>query len=184
LADSDALFCMIVRESEGSLEREALVLDALSGRAGGRENLLRAIWPDAYRIAWSVLRNHVAAEDAAQDACAKVIGSLEQLRRADAFRMWFYRIVVRCALRYRATPVDSYPQEPALGASIEDRVDLADAVLALPREMRITVVLRYYHGLNASEIAEVTGAPSGTVRFRLAMARRRLARHLTPEGHV
>jgi len=175
---------MTVRELEGPLEREALVLEALSGAAGGRENLLRAIWPDAYRIAWSVLRNHVAAEDAAQDACAKLVGSLSQLRSADAFRTWFYRIVVRCALRYRATPVDSQPLQAPAGTSVEDRVDLADAVLALPRDMRITVVLRYYYDLNATEIAAVTGVPSGTVRFRLAMARRRLARHLSLGGHV
>jgi RNA polymerase sigma factor (sigma-70 family) len=175
---------MIVHEPEAPPVREALVFDAMSGRPGATENLLRSIWPDAYRIAWTVLRNHVAAEDAAQDACASISASVGQLRSADAFRTWFYRIVVRCSLQYKAIPIDALASQAVPGASIEERVDLADAVLALPRDMRIAVVLRYYNDFNAAEIAQILGVPSGTVRFRLSMARRRLARHLRPEAIV
>jgi DNA-directed RNA polymerase specialized sigma24 family protein len=36
---------------------------------------------DAYRIAWSILRDRSAAEDAAQEACARACGNIKNLRR-------------------------------------------------------------------------------------------------------
>jgi hypothetical protein len=36
---------------------------------------------DAYRIAWSILRDRSAAEDAAQEACARAWGNIKNLRR-------------------------------------------------------------------------------------------------------
>jgi RNA polymerase sigma factor (sigma-70 family) len=45
---------------------------------------------------------------------------------------------------------------------------LEGAIAALPAPVRETLVLRDVHGLSYREIAEVTGAPAGTVMSRLA----------------
>jgi RNA polymerase sigma factor (sigma-70 family) len=45
---------------------------------------------------------------------------------------------------------------------------LEGAIAALPAPFRETLVLRDVHGLSYREIAEVTGAPAGTVMSRLA----------------
>jgi len=55
-----------------------------------------------------------------------------------------------------------------------DVARLETAILALPTEFREALVLRDMQGLEYREIAEVTGAPVGTVMSRLARARRRL----------
>src|SRR5580704_9964205 len=61
-------------------------------------SFIRAIWPQAYRVAFSVLRDHGLAEDAAQEACARILGAMPKLRAPQAFNVWLHRIVVRTAL--------------------------------------------------------------------------------------
>ena len=51
---------------------------------------------------------------------------------------------------------------------------LEKLIVALPIEFRETLVLRDLQGLGYREIAEVIGAPIGTVMSRLARARDRL----------
>ena len=55
-----------------------------------------------------------------------------------------------------------------------DAVHLRAAISALPTEFREVLVLRDLQGFEYREIAEVTGAPVGTVMSRLARARRRV----------
>src|SRR5579872_63582 len=76
---------------------QAQVIAARRGDAIARSDLVRSVWPDAYRIAWSILQDHADAEDAAQDACARMVTALVSLRDASRFGVWFYRIVVNQA---------------------------------------------------------------------------------------
>jgi RNA polymerase sigma factor (sigma-70 family) len=55
-----------------------------------------------------------------------------------------------------------------------DAARLEAGIAALPTEFREALVLREVNGLDYREIAEITGAPIGTVMSRLARARRRL----------
>ncbi len=80
-------------------EEHGQTIDAArGGNAAALEALLVAAWPHAYRIALSILRHPMAAEDAAQEACARVVLAITQLRSRQAFGVWFYRVVVREAL--------------------------------------------------------------------------------------
>ena len=64
------------------------------GDARAHEALVRVLWPNAYRIAWSILGEHGAAEDAAQAACAAICAKLSTLSDTRAFVGWAYRIIV------------------------------------------------------------------------------------------
>jgi RNA polymerase sigma factor (sigma-70 family) len=60
-----------------------------------------------------------------------------------------------------------------------DALDLRAAVNALPDEVRTVVVLRFFAGLDATEIGSALGIPSGTVRSRLHRALLQLRQRLT-----
>lgn len=60
--------------------------------------LITAVWPEAYRIALTVLRDPGLAEDAAQEACASIARSLPNLKNSSGFRGWSYKTIVRCAI--------------------------------------------------------------------------------------
>ncbi|HTU70419.1 MAG TPA: RNA polymerase sigma factor [Candidatus Baltobacteraceae bacterium] len=140
------------------------------------ERLIEAIWPDAYRLAYAILGERTGAEDVAQEACVVAYRTISSLRSAAAFRVWFYRIVVRRAseLKRRRARGEPIVAEPASDADCSDTIDIWRALAALPRTLRDVVVLHYFEGLTSREIASILCAPEGTVRFRLMIAKRRL----------
>ncbi len=170
-----------------------VVLRAQAGDCGAMESLLSGVWADAYRLAWSVVRDEHLAEDAAQEACASVVRAIESLRRPEAFAAWFCRIVLREAhaqLRAsrRATVVASLLKATVLplisdasdSSRCDDQLDLRAAIAALPPSpsYRETIILHYYGGMQSPQIGRILGVPAATVRFRLATARALLRRSI------
>ena len=134
------------------------------------ERLLESVWLDAYRLAMAIVTQPQSAEDAAQDACVTMYRSISSLRNPGAFRTWFYRIVVREALKQKKLHAAS--------------VDLWRALARLPDNLRTVIVLHYFETLTSREIGKIFGIPEATVRFRLMMARRKLRplleEHISP----
>jgi RNA polymerase sigma-70 factor, ECF subfamily len=156
---------------------ERLVARACGGEAAAAAELMRDIWPDAYRIAWSILNDRSAAEDAAQEACARAWCKLQNLRRPERFAVWFYRIVVNESKRIAKTARRGAPltaDMPAGETTLEDRIAVRSAIDALEPRLRLPIVLRYYFGLRATEIAQILGASAVTIRWRLMLAHRGL----------
>lgn len=165
----------------------ALVDEARSGGAA-LERLIIAVWPEAYRIALGILRDRGLAEDAAQEACARIARMLPQLHHSDGFASWSYRLIVRHAIsaarrRKPMEPLDALP-DGAVNIDRSDALDLYDALGKLPVAQRAAVILHYYAGFNSREIAEATGLPASTVRFHLMHARRILRAFLSGEASV
>ena len=156
-----------------------------SARSGGAdlEHLITTVWPEAYRIALSILRDIGLAEDAAQEACAAIARSLPALKNTNGFAAWSYRIIVNQAI----TAARRSPCTQTLDALVDrgihtdqsDVLDLYKALAALPYVQRGVIILHYYAGLNSSDIGVATGLPSSTVRFHLMLARRALRRALS-----
>lgn len=155
-----------------------LVVRAAAGDNVAAAELLQSVWPDAYRIAWSILNDRQAAEDAAQEACARAWSAIRRLHKPERFPVWFYRVVVNECRRLKRTRMREaavaeripFPQEPPL----DEGIDVRRAIDALDPRLRLAVLLRYYYQLNSTEIAEVVRASAVTVRWRLMLAHRRL----------
>jgi RNA polymerase sigma factor (sigma-70 family) len=155
----------------------SLVRAAIGGDASATADILRLVWPDAFRIAWSVLGDRTVAEDAAQEACARILTAIATLRQPERFEAWFYRIVVNEArqqqrITSRETALEDGTADAGFAA--EERIDLTRAIGELDPPLRTVVILHYYYALNSFEIARVVGAAPVTVRWRLHVARRRL----------
>lgn len=154
------------------------VTAAQSGDPAALAELLRSVWPEAYRIARAMVADHATAEDVAQDACARVLDALGALRDPARFGPWFFRIVVNAATgklrkggRERLlVPAPTAPE----GLSPGERLDVRRAIEALDPPSRVAIVLRYYYGLNSAEIARIMQTSPVTVRWRLMRAHRRL----------
>jgi RNA polymerase sigma-70 factor (ECF subfamily) len=59
--------------------------------------------------------------------------------------------------------------------TVAARVDVARALASLPDEYRDAVVMHDLGGVPYDEIANLTGAPMGTVKSRISRGRRQLA---------
>lgn len=157
----------------------AMVSAAVSGDSAALQTLLEGAWPDGYRIARSILRDRQLAEDAAQEACARVITGIRFLRQPGSFHIWFYRLVTREAYRRlrhvgRELPISEVEEQPFSHQVSADVLDLRGAIRSLPDTYRLPIFLYYYLGLSNRDVAQVIGTTTGAVRVRLTIARRRL----------
>jgi len=137
------------------------------------------------RLAFSVLGERTAAEDATQDALLRVWRGLERFRGASALSTWIYSIARNAALSVRSArrPLDSLDEpdvriaaEPFVAPAAENSTfDVARLVEALPDAQREVVILFYLEGKSYIETAAITGLPMGTVKTHLHRARKELA---------
>ena len=159
------------------------LVEAARTEQSALERLIGAVWPDAYRLAYGILRDRGLAEDVAQDACAAMATTLASLKRPEAFRSWFCRLVVNAAISMsrRRRDVVQNGEDPLIAASCDstDALELSIAIRALSPEQRAIVLLHYFMGFNSREIAEAACIPASTVRFHLMKARAALRRALT-----
>jgi len=142
-----------------------------------------------YAIAYRILRDTERAQDAVQVAYLQAWRGLRNLRDAERFGVWLYRLLVnacyeesrrhrRWNVHVRALPVDG-PSVADPTIAVDDRDALDRAFERLTPEHRVVVVLHHYVGLPLTTIADVIGVPVGTVKSRLHYALRILRAALT-----
>ena len=66
------------------------------------------------------------------------------------------------------------------GSALREAV--AQAMGCLKPDERVVVVLRYWNDLTVNDIARIVGTPSGTVKWRLHTANRRIEAELSRFG--
>jgi RNA polymerase sigma-70 factor, ECF subfamily len=151
----------------------------------------------AFRIAYSILRNHQDAEDAVQECFLRVLKQSKRLHEVRNAKTWVARVAWTSALdrrssRARAAANEMVEETEAL-AQIADKTPAADEQLAgkqmqglleqmmaaLPEDLRHPLELSTVQELNSAEIAEIMNIPEGSVRTRLMRARQRLREKLS-----
>jgi RNA polymerase sigma factor (sigma-70 family) len=139
------------------------------GPAAALEVLYRAEYAGMVRLAYTLVASNAEAEEIVQDSFVEISRRLADLGHQPGA---YLRAVVvsrcRSALRRRrlvgqystVRPTDLAPEAESLWDVLEH----------LTEQQRIAVVLRYYCGCNASEIARIVDQPAATVRSHLRRA--------------
>jgi RNA polymerase sigma factor (sigma-70 family) len=148
---------------------------------------------DAYELARWLAGNRADAEDIVQEACLRAFRGIGSFSGGNA-RSWVQTIVRHTAYSWlqknRPTaivhvvdlegvggvcPSEADDETPETALIAKDEAEQLEAMIAaLPAPLRETIVLRDIQGFSYLEIAQMTGAPIGTVMSRLARARRTL----------
>lgn len=147
-----------------------------------------------FAIAFRIIRDREPARDAVQQAFLTAWRDLPQLRDANRFQPWLYRLVVRGCwqerrrLRAWTTRVEPIDADPPSGGdftvSVEQRDALERAFARLSGHHRAAFVLHHHAGLSIAAVADVTGAPIGTVKSRLHHANQALRSALEADDRV
>jgi RNA polymerase sigma-70 factor (ECF subfamily) len=152
------------------------------------------------RVATSITRRPVDAEDLVQDTLLRAFRSIDRFDGAHP-RAWLLTIMRNAEVnrnrrrrpellhdpdstleQLAATPTGpgQRPEDIVLGDQFDDAV--AAAFAALPEKFRQVLALVDLDGLSYAEAAEILGVPEGTVMSRVHRGRTKIRHRLTAAG--
>lgn len=171
--------------TEPVVDENALVTSAQSGCLSSFESLYRMHSGRVHGLCLRLTGNAAVAEDLTQETFIRAWRSLGGFRGDSSFGSWLFRIAVNAvAARYRSelrraaweakAPARAVQFDPTL------RLDLQQAISALPAGARAVFVLHDVEGYRHEEIAEQLGVAVGTSKAQLHRARRLLREMIQP----
>jgi RNA polymerase sigma-70 factor (ECF subfamily) len=175
---------LVVRWQAGDLDAFASLVRRHEGRV--------------FRMLFRLLGTREEAEDAAQEAFLSLHRHGHRFRREARFSTFLYRVAANAALNRRRSlgrararqqalatrqaagdDLPSAPRDPdgsTTGAEVQSKVQ--QALLTLPDDLRMAVVLYDIEGQSYREIADALGIPEGTVKSRIHRGRQALRQEL------
>ncbi len=175
----------------GRPEEAELVKRALAGDDAAFRTIMERHNQRLYRVARSILRNDVEAEDAVQEAYINAFTHLDGFRGDSSLATWLSRITMNEALgrlrRERPSvelnerteaQIIPFPQtttqdDPERTMAQREILQLVErATDNLPEIFRVVFVARVIEGMSIEETADVLGLQPETVKTRLHRARR------------
>ena len=185
-------------------EELQIIQNVLSGDGGAYEMLVLDNQNNVYNLALKMTKNEEDALDISQEVFLKAYRSLKNFRGESRFSVWLYRMTYNMCIDFLrrkrrvsetslthqgddGEPLDadipdtrSTPEESVLLREL--RKTLADSIDELGTMHKEIFVMREITGMNYLDIASVLNISEGTVKSRLARARRSLAEILAGKG--
>ena len=184
---------------------EDLMLSCRDGDEGAFEILYHRYEKSIFSFFYRMVVSEAEAEDLCQETFLKVVRSKKKYRNKAKFKTWLFNIALNLCrdrirrmkfrshlslnshvfsqdnneIRARQSICDS-SSDPSKQAQISELKELVQqAFIKLPEKERSVVILRQYHDLKFSEIAEVMNCPLGTVKSLNHRGREKLMKALS-----
>lgn len=173
-----------------------------------KKELQRTILPfvdDLHRVARSLCRSSVGAEELVAETIARACQSFHQLRDRSRAKPWLMKTLTNlCINEYHARArhgtvalaqtdersprfslfeqlesalrSEENPEQDVIARFMDE--DLQKALAAIPEDFRVVIVLCDVEGYSYEEIARIIKVPTGTVRSRFARGRVLLQKRL------
>jgi RNA polymerase sigma-70 factor (sigma-E family) len=143
------------------------------------------------RLAYVLTGDRHDAEDVLQDVLSRALPRWERISSLEDPDAYVRRMIANAhtsawrRFRRRETPVAEVRLQSEAhqvgDADLAERDRVWRACLALPKDQRIAVVLRFYEDLDYSAIAALTGVREGSVRSRVSRGMAVLRKELDDE---
>jgi len=169
-----------------------LVRMAQAGDGGAFESLVEHYRKSVITVAWRRLGDMDEAEEISQEAFFQAWCKLDQLRDPHCFGAWLRRMADRMAInvatrRKIGAPTDSAALEAASideqtpvtrAVDREESIQVREGIARLGQTDRETLRAFYFANQSVLEMSETFGSPVGTIKRRLHVARKRLAKEI------
>lgn len=154
-----------------------------------------ALRPRMYRVAYAWTHDAALADDLVQEALARALERMRQLRDPERLEAWLFRILANCwrdamRARFDADDIEALeavlesgepgPEQRHAASQLARRVRAAVAKLPLGQRQAVTLV--DLAELSYAEAADVLEVPVGTVMSRLCRAREALRQLLETDA--
>ena len=176
---------------------EILFKKAQKGDLEAFEGLIKAYERLIYNAAYKMIPNPQDAEDISQEVIIKVYKSISKCAGAASFKSWLFRIINNTCIDeirrrkgktnlsldtdygedsgHRENPVlrdESTPETEFLRKDMNENIQ--SAINKLPPDYKAVIIMRDINGLSYDEVASALGINMGTVKSRIARARKKL----------
>jgi RNA polymerase sigma-70 factor (ECF subfamily) len=175
----------ITGRPKGQTVVKDLVLAAQEGDHSAFRSLYELMVDRVYALCLRLSADPVRADELTQDVFVRAWEKISSFRGESAFSTWLHRIAVNVVLTERRATgrrerrvigseelgdLDAATQAVSPGI----RMDLEQAIAALPAGARAVFVLHDVEGYRHEEIADMSGLAAGTSKAQLFRARRLL----------
>lgn len=165
---------------------------ASNGLTNSFDTVYESLFPMIYRIAYRIVGDQGIAEDVSQEAFIKYYQRSEPLPDMDQTKYWLIRVVKNIAFNHekkktRERKMFSRLKEetPKFSESSEKEVlkeeaknIVKEALLEVPYNLRVVLVLKEYGKMSYKEIGAALGISEGNVKVRVFRGREKLAKLL------
>ena len=159
------------------------------------EELIRRIQKNVFGMFSYLTEKRQDVADLTQEALIKTARCINNLKDTHCFKSWLNHIVTNTFYDYTKKhtkdgdvdydenkllelkdKIGCEPGEKCLFSEMDKIIKIA--LLTLPMNLRIVIVLREYEGLSYEDISKLTNTTIGTVKSRIARARGKLQEQL------
>jgi RNA polymerase sigma-70 factor (ECF subfamily) len=173
-------------------ELESLVIEAQAGDQAAFEQLVIRFEGVVFATAYRRLGNRADAQELCQEVFMQALRKLHQLQDPRCFGGWLRQITARMAINraVRTKPMYTAEANSIEGDSVEYETPLS-AMLSQERRSQVhqgldrlrdldrdTLKAFYFDGQSLVEMSDQFQSPVGTIKRRLHVARKRLAKEL------
>lgn len=154
-------------------------------------DLIQDFHAPLYRYAFRLTGQAADAEDLTQQAFLVAQRKRHQIREAERAGAWLFAVLRSCYLKSKRKnapstlaegSIEEFEATESTALHVLDREKLQLALLDLPEEFRVVVLMFYFEELSYKEIAEQLSIPIGTVMSRLSRAKTHLRLRLGDKG--
>ena len=161
------------------------------------QEMLRLTTKNVQGLAYKLTGNSSDAEDLAQEALIRAVGSLAGFKGESKVETWVHRITVntwnnmvrdnKTKVTWDTEPISSQTQwnEKSTESIVESNEltsTVREAVNNLDKDDKEIIILRDFEYKSYKEMAVILSIPIGTVQSRLSRARKELGNILAPFG--
>lgn len=167
------------------MENERRILMAKGGDMEAFYELIQEEKESLYKIAYAYTKNEEDAVDTISETAYKAYKNIGKLKSPEHFNTWITRILINCAIdltkkRNSTMNVNEYKfdinkaDDLIIEKELESNIDLYKAIDNLNGKFKAVVILKYFKGLTALQIAEILQCPIGTAKTQLQRALKKL----------
>lgn len=176
-------------------EMDMIIKLSQEGDVKALEELIRRIQKNVFGMFGYLTEKRQDVADLTQEALLKTVKCIQSLKDTHCFKSWLNHIVTNTYYDYTKKKaydekidydedkilelkdkIGCEPGEKCLFSEIDTIIRFA--LLSLPENLRIVILLREYEGLSYEDISKLTNTTVGTVKSRISRARGKLQKQL------
>lgn len=174
----DNIILLLNKGKKEIWSEEKLIKKSIKGDGECFEELVKKYKSYLYKVAFNYTKNEDQALDLIQECTYRAWKNIKSLKKETSFKPWICKILVNIAItslkKESKIPISQIDENIVYiqnEVTIEEKVDLHEAIDTLKPEYKTIIILKYFDDMTVEDISYVMGIPINTVKSHLRRAR-------------